>query len=69
MNHLHHISDYPILTITADYLDLTQQTIFGLEVTNRNLASAADMRNKNVRSSVNTNVIDLYELSIDSLGQ
>ena len=62
MNHLHHISDYPILTITADYLDLTQQTIFGL-------ASQADMRHKNCRSSVNTNAIDLYELSIDSLGQ
>ena len=69
MNHLYHISDYLLFTVTADYLDLTQQTIFGLEVTNRNLALAADMRNKNGRSSVNTNAIDLYELSIDSLGQ
>ena len=66
MNHLYHISDYLLFTVTADYLDLTQQTIFGLEVTNRNLASAADMRNKNVCSSVNTNAIDLYELSMDS---
>ena len=66
MNHLYHISDYLLFTVTADYLDLTQQTIFGLEVTNRNLASPADMCHENGRSTVNNNATDLYELSMDS---
>ena len=63
---MYHISDYLLFTVTADYLDLTQQTIFGLEITNRNLASPADMRHENGRSAVNTNTTDLYELSMDS---
>ena len=63
---MYHISDYLLFTVTADYSDLTQQTIFGLEVTNRNLASPADMCHENGRSTVNTNARDLYELSMDS---
>ena len=66
MNHLYHISDYLLFTVTADYLDLTQQTIFCLEVTNRNLASPADMCHENGRSSFSNNATDLYELSMDS---
>ena len=66
MNYLYHISDCLLFTVTADYLDLTQQTIFGLEVTNRNLASPADMCHENGRRSVNTNATELYELSMDS---
>ena len=59
MNHLYHVSDHSILTITADYLDWTQQTIFGFEITNRN-------KNKNCHSFGYFNATDLYELSIDS---
>ena len=66
MNHLYHISDYLLFTVTADYLDLTQQTIFGLEVTNRNLSSPSIKCHKKGQNSVYIIATDLYEPSIFS---